>query len=60
VNGVPFFLIDERFAVAGAQSAAVLVGALQRAWAEAHPIEIVDASRDGADRSAYAGGSCGV
>ncbi len=60
VCGVPFFLIDERFAVAGAQPAAVLVGALRRAWAEAHPIDFVDASGDGADPAACARGSCGV
>ena len=60
VNGVPFFLIDERFAVAGAQPTEVLVGALQRAWVEVHPIDIVNARADGADRSACAGGFCGI
>jgi predicted DsbA family dithiol-disulfide isomerase len=34
VSGVPFFVIDRRYAVAGAQPAEVLVGVLQRAWAE--------------------------
>lgn len=34
VTGVPFFVIDRRYAVAGAQPTAVLVGALREAWAE--------------------------
>jgi predicted DsbA family dithiol-disulfide isomerase len=36
-NGVPFFVIDRKFAVEGAQSADVLVRALEAAWADAHP-----------------------
>jgi predicted DsbA family dithiol-disulfide isomerase len=34
VTGVPFFVIDRRYAVAGAQPTGVLVGALRAAWAE--------------------------
>jgi predicted DsbA family dithiol-disulfide isomerase len=34
VTGVPFFVIDRRYAVAGAQPTAVLVGALREAWVE--------------------------
>jgi predicted DsbA family dithiol-disulfide isomerase len=34
VSGVPFFVIDGRYAVAGAQPTEVLVGGLRRAWAE--------------------------
>ena len=32
VTGVPFFLLDRRLAVSGAQSAATFLGALQQAW----------------------------
>jgi len=35
VNGVPFFLIDGRYAVSGAQQSAVFAEALSRAWADA-------------------------
>jgi predicted DsbA family dithiol-disulfide isomerase len=35
IDGVPFFAIDDRSGVSGAQSADVLVEALDRAWAEA-------------------------
>ncbi|MCA9706922.1 MAG: DsbA family oxidoreductase [Myxococcales bacterium] len=34
VTGVPFFVIAERYAVSGAQPAELLVGVLERAWAD--------------------------
>jgi protein disulfide-isomerase len=34
VSGVPFFVFDRRFAVSGAQTSAVLLQALEKAWAE--------------------------
>ena len=34
INGVPFFVLADRFGVSGAQPAEVLLGALERAWAE--------------------------
>ena len=34
INGVPFFVLAARFGVSGAQPAEVLLGALERAWAE--------------------------
>ena len=36
VQGVPFFVIDRRYGVSGAQPSEVLVQALERAWAESH------------------------
>lgn len=41
-SGVPFFVIDRRYGIAGAQSADVLLGALQQAWHEAHPLATPD------------------
>jgi predicted DsbA family dithiol-disulfide isomerase len=35
IQGVPFFVLDRRFGVSGAQPPEVLVQALQRAWGEA-------------------------
>lgn len=34
ISGVPCFVLDRQFAVSGAQSAEVMLGALQQAWAE--------------------------
>lgn len=37
ISGVPFFVIDRKYGVSGAQSAEVLLGALQQAWSERTP-----------------------
>jgi hypothetical protein len=43
VSGVPFFVIDGRLAVAGAQPPEVLLEVLQRAWTEREPeLEVID------------------
>ncbi len=35
INGVPFFVIDRRYAVSGAQPPEIMTQVLDRAWAEA-------------------------
>lgn len=48
INGVPFFVIDRTYGVSGAQPADALLGVLQQAWAETHPLTMVNAgSSDG-------------
>ena len=44
INGVPFFVLDERLAVSGAQPAALLLSALEQAFAtrQAQPVEFAD------------------
>jgi predicted DsbA family dithiol-disulfide isomerase len=37
VTGVPFFVVDGRFAIPGAQDASTITGVLERAWARSHP-----------------------
>jgi predicted DsbA family dithiol-disulfide isomerase len=39
ITGVPFFVINRRYGVSGAQPPDVLLNALETAWNEAHPIE---------------------
>jgi predicted DsbA family dithiol-disulfide isomerase len=34
INGVPFFAIDERYGVSGAQSSDLILSALEQAWSE--------------------------
>ena len=36
-NGVPFFVVDRRYAVSGAQPVEAFAQVLERAWAESHP-----------------------
>jgi predicted DsbA family dithiol-disulfide isomerase len=42
VEGVPFFLLDRRYALAGAQPAELLLRALDQAWRERPPAEPAD------------------
>ena len=42
VTGVPFFVIDQKFALPGAQDVEVVLAALRRAWASSHPLVVVD------------------
>ncbi len=36
-NGVPFFVVDQRYGISGAQPVEVFAQTLERAWADAHP-----------------------
>ncbi len=42
VRGVPFFVIDGRYGVSGAQPPDVMLGVLERAWTEANTITTID------------------
>jgi predicted DsbA family dithiol-disulfide isomerase len=47
IQGVPFFAIDEKYGVSGAQPAEVLKEVLEQAWHEAHPlIQVSSTSQD--------------
>jgi predicted DsbA family dithiol-disulfide isomerase len=42
IGGVPFFVVDQKYGVSGAQPTEVFAQLLERAWAEAHPsLELV-------------------
>jgi predicted DsbA family dithiol-disulfide isomerase len=41
IQGVPFFVLDGKYGVSGAQSSAVLLDALERVWSESHPAAAV-------------------
>lgn len=56
VTGVPFFVVDGRFGIPGAQDADTILGVLRRAWTRAHPLEVVAP----ADGGACEGDSCAV
>ena len=48
ISGVPFFVLDRRYGVSGAQPAQQLLEVLERTWAERAPLTMVT-SGDGAD-----------
>jgi predicted DsbA family dithiol-disulfide isomerase len=53
ITGVPFFVVDERYAVSGAQPSEVLLQLFERAWSEGHP------SLSGAEAEAGDAPGCG-
>jgi predicted DsbA family dithiol-disulfide isomerase len=57
VTGVPFFVIDRAFAVSGAQGVETLLEALERAWADSHPLTFVTT---GEADAACEDGSCAI
>lgn len=46
ISGVPFFVVDGRYGVSGAQSPDVLLQTLRTAYAEANPVTMVTTSGD--------------
>lgn len=48
-TGVPFFVVDGRYGIAGAQPADVFTDVLQRAWDDAHPAVEMVGAQAGAD-----------
>ena len=59
ITGVPFFVIDRRYGVSGAQPAALLQRALEQAWEDARPLTLVGAVSDG-DTGACEGDACAI
>ena len=47
INGVPFFVVDERYGVSGAQPTELFLQVLEETWAENHPLlKVTGASAD--------------
>ncbi len=44
ITGVPFFVIDRKFGLSGAQPAETFTAALTRAWQETNPLVLVNAA----------------
>ncbi|HXV91917.1 MAG TPA: DsbA family oxidoreductase [Pseudonocardia sp.] len=60
ITGVPFFVVDGRYGVSGAQPADVLLEVLHTAWAQAHPLTTVAPGGGAGAGDACADGSCTV
>lgn len=64
VTGVPFFVIDRKYGLSGAQPAEVIRQALENAWMESHPLTMVGATPAAAaasgDGDSCADGVCQV
>jgi predicted DsbA family dithiol-disulfide isomerase len=57
ITAVPFFVVDRKYGVAGAQPPEALLQVLDTAWAEANPLEVLTPA---ADADGCADGSCSV
>jgi predicted DsbA family dithiol-disulfide isomerase len=57
ISAVPFFVLNRKYGVPGAQDQEVLLNALRKAWTDTHPLEEIGAA--GASGSC-AGDSCGT
>ena len=56
ISGVPFFVIDGRYGISGAQPSDAVLAALRQAWAERSPVQVVA----GGDAPACEGDDCSV
>jgi predicted DsbA family dithiol-disulfide isomerase len=51
ISGVPFFVVDRKFGVSGAQPADQLLAVLERAWSERSPLTLVGAGQEASDEA---------
>lgn len=60
VRGVPFFVINRKYAISGAQPSELFLDTLNKAWSEEHPLVLMnDLSGDAAD-GLCTGDACGI
>lgn len=57
ITGVPFFVLNRKFAVSGAQPTDVFLNALQKAWEDEQPLEILN---DAMNEEGCSDGACAV
>ncbi len=51
ISGVPFFVVDRKYGVSGAQPADQLLAVLDRAWSERAPLTLVGSGPEGTDEA---------
>ncbi len=53
ISGVPYFIINQKYAISGAQPLETFVGALQQVWEEENPVPTLQelSSEGGSDMS---------
>ncbi len=58
IGGVPFFVLNDKYGVSGAQSPEVFLNALGQVWQEQRPLQLI--GRTGEDAEGCEDGSCAV
>jgi len=54
ISGVPFFVVDGRYGVSGAQPAELIASVLEKAWSEQSPLSVVAGGAPGCEGDACA------
>ncbi|BFT70862.1 hypothetical protein [Paenibacillus sp. P36] len=57
---MPYFLINEKYAISGAQTKEIFVEALEKAWTEEHPVVQFRSAAGDTEELACLDGSCAV
>jgi predicted DsbA family dithiol-disulfide isomerase len=61
ITGVPYFIINSKYAISGAQPTATFAGALQKVWEEENPTPVLqDLSTVSAEDASCLDGNCAV
>ncbi|MBJ8107972.1 MULTISPECIES: DsbA family oxidoreductase [Bacillus cereus group] len=61
ITGVPYFIVNQKYAISGAQPLETFVGALQQVWEEENPApKLQELSADGGSDFSCTDGSCSV
>lgn len=62
ISGVPYFVINQKYAISGAQPTATFSGALQQVWQEesSSPLVLSDLSAESAADATCTDGTCGI
>ena len=60
ISGVPFFVIDRKYGVSGAQPPAALLQVLEQAWTESHPVPTLTTIGAPSDAGACGPDGCAV
>ena len=58
IRGVPFFVLNNKYGVSGAQSSEVFLNALNQVWQEQRPLQLIGST--GTDAEGCEDGSCAV
>ncbi|GIN59376.1 DsbA family oxidoreductase [Lederbergia ruris] len=60
VRGVPFFVVNQKYAISGAQPVETFVGALEKVWQEEQAAPVLQDLSGGADDAACVDGNCAI
>lgn len=61
ITGVPFFIINQKYAISGAQPTSTFASALQKVWEEENPTPVFqDLSTVSADEASCVDGNCAI